>query len=89
MSILVIINTIVDVPFALYSDFVLEEKHGFNKKTIGLFVKDLFLSLIVQGVFGLPVMLVLIYLENTVGDKFYIYVRSISHRHLYSALCFH
>ncbi|CCF75678.1 STE24 endopeptidase [Babesia microti strain RI] len=73
VSILVIINTIVDVPFALYSDFVLEEKHGFNKKTIGLFVKDLFLSLIVQGVFGLPVMLVLIYLENTVGDKFYIY----------------
>jgi len=31
----------LETVFALYKDFVIEEKHGFNKKTLSLFVKDL------------------------------------------------
>ena len=34
--------------FSLYKDFVIEEKHGFNKKTVGLFISDLFKGLAIQ-----------------------------------------
>lgn len=31
----------IDVPIALYETFVIEEKYGFNKKTLVLFFNDL------------------------------------------------
>ena len=35
-----IFNTVVGLPFSIYSTFVLEQKHGFNKQTPGFYVKD-------------------------------------------------
>jgi len=35
-----LIDLAVGIPFSLYFDFVLEEKFGFNKKTIRLFIMD-------------------------------------------------
>lgn len=31
---------IVELPFSLYSTFVIEERHGFNKQTLGIFFAD-------------------------------------------------
>lgn len=70
-------DTMVELPFGLYSDFVLEEKHGFNKKTYKLFVKDLLLTLLLQCVIGGPVLCALIFLVNWGGELFYFYVRYI------------
>ncbi|EAN33213.1 Peptidase family M48 family protein [Theileria parva strain Muguga] len=67
-------DTMVELPFGLYSDFVLEEKHGFNKKTYKLFVKDLLLTLLLQCVIGGPVLCALIFLVNWGGELFYFYV---------------
>lgn len=33
-------QTVIGLPFSLYSTFVVEAKHGFNKQTIGLFFAD-------------------------------------------------
>lgn len=33
-------DTLIGLPFSLFSTFVLEQKHGFNKQTLGLFVVD-------------------------------------------------
>lgn len=33
-------DLLLDLPFGLYSTFVVEQRHGFNKQTIGLFIKD-------------------------------------------------
>ncbi|XP_951789.1 metallo-protease, putative [Theileria annulata] len=67
-------DTFIELPFGLYSDFVLEEKHGFNKKTYKLFVKDLLLTLLLQCVIGGPVLCALIFLVNWGGELFYFYV---------------
>lgn len=34
------ISTIIDFPFSLYSNFVIEERHGFNKYTLKFFLWD-------------------------------------------------
>jgi hypothetical protein len=36
-------NMLIDIPFRLYSAFVIEEKHGFNKQTIGLWCTGTFI----------------------------------------------
>jgi STE24 endopeptidase len=34
------IPMLLDIPWSLYSTFVIEERHGFNKQTPSLFLKD-------------------------------------------------
>ncbi|CAM9665580.1 unnamed protein product [Ascophyllum nodosum] len=40
LGLTLIIQTLVGLPFSLYSTFVVEERHGFNKQTLGLFFVD-------------------------------------------------
>ncbi|KAF2315272.1 hypothetical protein GH714_038662 [Hevea brasiliensis] len=46
---------ITDLPFSLYSTFVIEARHGFNKQTIWLFSRDLFKGICVAIVLGPPI----------------------------------
>ena len=48
-------NTVVGLPMSIYSTFVLEEKHGFNKQTVGFFIKDLIKKIIVSVVIMTPI----------------------------------
>ena len=35
-----IFSLVIGIPFSVYSTFVLEERHGFNKQTVPFYVKD-------------------------------------------------
>jgi len=45
----------LETVFGLYKDFVIEEKHGFNKKTYGLFFKDLIKVQLLLLALGCPI----------------------------------
>jgi STE24 endopeptidase len=47
-------NLILNLPFSLYYNFVLEEKHGFNKQTVALYFADLVKTIFLVGVIGGP-----------------------------------
>lgn len=72
------INTLIDeiifLPFDLYSDFVIEKTHGFNKKTLSLFFMDKLKWLLITAVIGAPVVSAVIFLVHWGGTSFYIYV---------------
>lgn len=38
---LTIHDTIISLPFSLFKTFVVEQNHGFNKSTVGLFFRDM------------------------------------------------
>ncbi len=65
-------NTIISLPFSLYSTFVIEEKYGFNKSSLGLFFSDklkgLLLAVLIGG--GLTALLIAVY--NAVPQYFWI-----------------
>lgn len=48
-------DTLISLPFSLYHTFVLEQKHGFNKQTVGLFVLDFIKSTLLGLVLGPPI----------------------------------
>ena len=48
----VIINSILSLPFAYYEKFVLDVEFGFNKSTLGLWIKDTLISFVMTLVFG-------------------------------------
>ena len=48
----VVINSLISFPFSVYEKFILDEKFGFNKSTIGQFIKDTVITLILSIIFG-------------------------------------
>jgi len=68
-----IYETVVHLPFGLYSTFVIEEKHGFNKQTLGLYFVDKLKGIGLAVVFGAPVISALLYIVKWGGPLFYIY----------------
>ncbi|MCU0429881.1 MAG: M48 family metallopeptidase [Cytophagaceae bacterium] len=47
-----IISDLLNLPFQWYKTFVIEEKHGFNRTTPGLFIKDKLVALLMTVVIG-------------------------------------
>ncbi|MCF6331459.1 MAG: M48 family metallopeptidase [Sulfurimonas sp.] len=48
----VIINSVLSLPFAYYEKFVLDAKFGFNKSSIGLWIKDTIISFVLTILLG-------------------------------------
>lgn len=67
-------DEITTLPFSLYKTFVIEEKHGFNKMTLGLFFLDKLKVFALSTVIGGPLISVMIYIIKWGGQHFYFYV---------------
>ncbi|HEY9204050.1 MAG TPA: M48 family metallopeptidase [Sulfurimonas sp.] len=48
----VVINSLISLPFSYYEKFVLDEKFGFNKSTLGQWIKDTLISFVMTILFG-------------------------------------
>jgi STE24 endopeptidase len=46
------INAIISLPFDYYTKFVLDKEYGFNKSTLGLWIKDSVISYLMTIIFG-------------------------------------
>jgi STE24 endopeptidase len=68
-----LISGIIDLPFEYYSQFVLEEKFGFNKMTLGLFITDMVKSVLIGAVIGLPLIWVILTLMDKSGALWWFY----------------
>lgn len=67
-----LIQYILNIQWSVYSTFVLEEKFGFNKTTLGLFIKDRFKGLILSAILGLPLLYAMIGLFNVLGKWWWV-----------------
>jgi len=52
---LTLLDTVINLPFSLYSTFVVEQRHGFNKSTLALFFQDKAMTLGLTVVLGMPI----------------------------------
>ena len=53
---------LVDVPFSLYKQFVIEERHGFNKMTFRLWLTDLAKNVVLSGILFFPIIYLVLFL---------------------------
>jgi len=68
-GILFLINDILNIPFSLYSTFVVEEKYGFNKTSIHTFLADKCKGYGLTIVFGSAIIVPVFYFFNTFQDN--------------------
>ncbi|SMN15556.1 Peptidase, M48 family [uncultured Candidatus Thioglobus sp.] len=71
---LMLIASVIDLPFSLYRTFVLEQKFGFNKMNSKTFVGDLFKEFLLMLIIGLPLIYAILYLMGAMGEYWWAYV---------------
>ena len=73
IGILIFLRGLINLPFSIYSTFVIEEQFGFNKTTPRVFVSDLLKTTVLSMVIGVPLILgILAFFEYT-GDYAWLY----------------
>ena len=68
------ISSLIDLPLSFYRQFVIEEKFGFNRMTLKLFVADLVKQTLLGLVIGTPVLLAVLWLMAQMGSFWWLYV---------------
>jgi STE24 endopeptidase len=71
---LMIIGSVIDLPFSLYRTFKLETKFGFNKTTLATFIGDILKGLLLMLIIGLPLITAILWLMNEMGEFWWAYV---------------
>ena len=68
------IETIIGLPMSYYYHFVLEEKYGFNKQTIKLWITDMLKGQALSLAFGIPLGWAFLKIIEKTGDGFFYYL---------------
>ena len=71
---LMLISALIDLPFSLYRQFVIEARYGFNKMTLSLFFADLAKQSLLGIAIGAPVVLAVLWLMGATGPRWWLYV---------------
>ncbi len=69
-----IVSGLVDLPFSLIRQFVIEARFGFNRMTPALFIADLAKQALLALIIGAPVLLAVLWLMNAMGSLWWLYV---------------
>jgi STE24 endopeptidase len=69
-----IIMTLLELPFSLYHTFVVEERFGFNRSTLGVFVTDLLKNAALLIIIGGPLIALALWIMEASGGLWWLYV---------------
>ena len=68
-----VINALIDLPFSLYQTFVIEERVGFHKMPLRLWLGDLIKSTLVGTAIGVPLAALVLWLMQATGDWWWLW----------------
>ena len=69
----IVISSLLDLPLTLYQTFVLEERFGFNKMTLKLWVIDLLKSSVMGLLIGLPIAALILWMMGAAGSTWWLW----------------
>lgn len=68
-----LIGGLIDLPFSWYRQFVLEQRFGFNRMSLGLWLADLCKGLVLGAAIGLPLAWLVLWLMGQAGSIWWIW----------------
>ena len=68
-----LISGLIDLPGSYYQTFVLEQRFGFNKMTLGLWLGDLLKGTVMGALVGLPILAVILWLMGSAGPWWWLW----------------
>lgn len=69
-----LLSSLLEMPFSLYRTFVIEARYGFNKMTLAMYLVDAAKGLLLGAIFGLPLLSGVLWLMERMGANWWLYV---------------
>jgi len=69
-----VIASLLELPLGMYRTFVIDARFGFNKMTLGLFLRDLLKQALIGVALGVPMLLGVLWLMGQMGPYWWLYV---------------
>ncbi|CAB3736347.1 M48 family metallopeptidase [Paraburkholderia phenoliruptrix] len=69
----IVITSAIDLPFDYYRQFVIEQRFGFNRMSLRIFVVDRVKGVLLGAAFGLPLLFVVLWLMNQAGSFWWLW----------------
>ncbi|CAE6691430.1 M48 family metallopeptidase [Paraburkholderia nemoris] len=69
----IVITSVIDLPFEYYRQFVVEQRFGFNRMSKGIFFLDRIKGVLLGAAFGLPLLFVVLWLMNQAGSLWWLW----------------
>ncbi len=69
----VVIGSLLDLPFELYSTFRIEQQFGFNRMTWKLYIADMLKGLVVGAAIGLPLAWLMLWIMGATGPQWWLW----------------
>jgi len=66
-------GSLLELPFSLYSTFSVEQKFGFNKMTLGLYITDILKQGALMVAIGAPLIWVILWLMASAGEMWWLW----------------
>lgn len=73
IAVLLLLSSILALPFSFYSTFVIEERFGFNTTTLKTFCADILKAFVLSVFLGVPVLYLILWFFETAGDLAWVY----------------
>ena len=68
-----LISSMLELPFSIYSTFVIEERFGFNRTTVKTFILDIIKGGALALALGVPLLWIILWLMEKSGDLWWLY----------------
>jgi STE24 endopeptidase len=68
-----LISSLLELPFSIYTTFVIEQRFGFNRTTVKTFIIDIFKGGALALVLGIPLLWTILWLMEQSGELWWIY----------------
>lgn len=69
-----LLSSLLEMPFSLYRTFVIEARYGFNKMTLAMYLADAAKGLLIGAIFVLPLLFGVLWLMERMGENWWLYV---------------
>ena len=77
LAVFFLISSLMEIPFAIYRTFVIEDHFGFNKMSIKQWLIDLLKSGLISVLIGLPLIALLLWLMKETGPWWWLWTWSV------------
>lgn len=74
IMLVILLGSIIDIPFSLWRQFVIDQRFGFNRMTLGLWFSDQIKGLAISVILGIPFLVLVLWMMQQTGQHWWLWV---------------